>query len=395
VSNVGANFSATPGGNLPPMCRTAWKQQAILFGVIAAGALGFALHLRFSAAGPSGGPTARFPAPGGAANTTDALDVQPASGLRQVGTSLRTAFNQAARIIRPSTLAVRASYGTDPVGKLLERVGSAVVVDANGYAVTCQHVVAGASSIGVRRFREQQRWLPARVVATESDLALLQITDNAPFVAATLADSSRVRVGDWVLAAGHPFDLGLTVSAGIVSRRDAAVSVPGGQSYSGLIQTDVATNEGSSGGPLVNLTGEVVGLSAAIYAPSGVFSGTSFAIDSNRVRAFVDRNLGLGSRGGERVAWGLGLSTLTPDLASKLACPFNEGVVVSSVSPNSAAAEAQIAAGDVIVAIDGAPVRDLASAQDVRSRLPGGQPVSVDLWRRGVRRTATLWASRG
>jgi len=382
------------------MCRTAWKQQAILFGVIAAGALGFALHLHFSDAGRSvgvpAGPTARLgSAPGGGPSAVDALDVQPANGLHQVGTSLRTAFNQAARVIRPSTLAVRATYGTDPLGKLLERVGSAVVVDANGYAVTCQHVVAGASSVLVRRFREPQRWLPARVVATESDLALLQVSDSAPFVAATLADSSKVRVGDWVLAAGHPFDLGLTVSAGIVSRRDAVVSVAGGQRYSGLIQTDVATNEGSSGGPLVNLAGEVVGLSAAIYAPSGVFSGTSFAIDSNRVRAFVDRNLGLGTRSGGQVSWGLGLSALTPELASQLSCPFNEGVVVSSVSPSSAAAEAQIAAGDVIVAIDGTPVRDLASAQNIRSRLPGGQPVSVDLWRRGVRRTATLWASRG
>jgi serine protease Do len=100
-----------------------------------------------------------------------------------------------------------------------------------------------------------------------------------------------VRVGDWVLAVGHPFGLGLTVTAGIVGRRHGTLGIPGGQQYTGLLQTDAPINEGSSGGPLANLDGQVVGLNTAIYAPTGVFSGVGFAIPSNVIRDFLSRHL--------------------------------------------------------------------------------------------------------
>lgn len=371
-----------------PMCRSAWRQQLVLLGALAALVLGFALDLRASRHPRSAPLAAQL-----RANSSQVGQDAPAGGAqpaRAVGGATGTAFTQAARIIRPATLAVRATYASDPFGKPLDRIGSAVIVDANGYAVTCRHVVSDASRISVRRFHEPARWSDAAVVAAEEDLALLKVTDAGPFVPATFADSSLVRVGDWVLAAGHPFDLGLTVSAGIVSRRNATLSVPGGRTYAGLLQTDAAINEGSSGGPLVDTRGNVIGINAAIYAPSGAFSGASFAIESNRVRDFVARVLSPQAPGTASAAWGLGLAEMTPELAARLACPVRGGVLVSSVLASSPAELARIAEGDVITAIGGARVSDLISAQAARHGVPRGAAVVVELWRGGARHEVTL-----
>jgi serine protease Do len=314
------------------------------------------------------------------------------SGARSVAATTRVSFNEAVRLVQPATLAVRASYGLDAKGQLIERAGSAVVVDRAGYAITCSHVVSGATGISVRRF-QRERWSPARVVASDGDLALLQVTDGEPLTAATLGDPSRLNIGDWVLAVGHPFQLGLTVTAGIVSRRDASLSMPGGVVQTGLIQTDAAINEGSSGGPLVNVAGEVVGINSAIYAPTGAFSGASFAIPADRVRKFISSILGSPSRVAQQ-DWGLGLVPLTPALAAQVGFSGSQGVVVSSVAPSSAAARAQLVQGDVITKIAGMPVSDLNSAIAIRDRLVMGtnSQVAVEFSRRGVTRTATLMA---
>jgi serine protease Do len=238
------------------------------------------------------------------------------------------------------------------------------------------------------------------VVAVEEDLALLRVLDGEAPAPARLADSNQVHVGDWILAVGHPFGLGLTVTAGIVGRKDGVLSIPGGQQYTGLLQTDAPINEGSSGGPLVDLSGEVVGLSTAIYAPTGVFSGAGFAIPSNRVRAFLSRNLGasLGPSPVPQTAagqpgqpwWGLGLANLTQNEAANLSYPRVDGVVVESVAINSPADAAQLARGDIITAIAGQPVRDIGSVQWIQSRLGANQAVSVEIWRRGRSQILTL-----
>jgi serine protease Do len=318
-------------------------------------------------------------------------------GARPVAATVRASFNDASRRIRPATLAVRASYGTDPQGQLLERAGSAVVVDPSGYAVTCTHVVVGATTVNVRRFREADRWSPARIVASDGDLTLLQVTDGAPMTAATLGDSSQVAVGDWVLAVGHPFALGTTVTAGIVSRRDVTLALPGGRAQTGLFQTDAAINEGSSGGPLVNVAGEVVGINAAIYAPTGAFSGAGFAIPANQVRAFLSSTLGVptAAAGLGASRWGLGLVALTPDLASELSFPGAAGVVVTSVATSSAAERAQLARGDVITKIAGQPVSDVPSAMAIRERLAPSERVPIEFFRLGVAQTATLMPEAG
>jgi S1-C subfamily serine protease len=371
----------------PGYCVAAWRQQVIILAVSAAAVLALALKVHMN--GDLAALDVAQTNPTGNAPTVVATPVanESISSVRPVAASLRSSFNVAVDKIRPSTLAVRASYGVDANGQLLERAGSAVIVDAAGYAVTCSHVVSGASAINVRRFREPERWSVARAVASDGDLALLQVVDDLPFPAAVFGDSSRVSVGEWVLAVGYPFQLGLTVTAGIVSRRDATLTLAGGIQQTGLLQTDAAINEGSSGGPLINSAAEVVGINTAIYAPTGVFSGAGFAIASDRIREFVATILG------KRVAatsWGLGLVTLTPRLATELAFPGSRGVVVSSVAPASAADLAQLAKGDVITSIAGQPVDDVATAMGIRERLAGNTAVTIEVWRLGVLQTVTL-----
>lgn len=231
-----------------------------------------------------------------AATVTSSANASPLSGpldgkLGPFGRGRRTAFNIAATSVRPSVVGIRATLGAAPGRAALQRIGSGVVVDNGSYIVTCRHVVVGASTISVAPFGTTDVQLAARLVAAQEDLALLQLIQGGPLPPATLADSSQAMVGDWVLAVGHPFGLGLTVTAGIIGRRHSSLGIPGGQQYTGLIQTDAPINEGSSGGPLANLQGQVVGLNTAIYAPTGVFSGVGFAIPSNVVRDFLARNL--------------------------------------------------------------------------------------------------------
>jgi serine protease Do len=312
-------------------------------------------------------------------------------------TEQRTTFSRVAVTIRPSVIAIRASFGQRTRnGEELVRTGSGTVVDSSGYAVTCHHVVAGASAIAVRRFHEPDRWMPASVMAAENDLALLRIAVDTPFPAASLGDSDGVQVGDWVLAVGHPFGLGTTVTAGLVSRRNSSLTYPSGLRYTGLIQTDASINEGSSGGPLVSTAGEVIGINTAIYSPTGTFSGAGFAIPSNRVREFVSRFLPSGTAGASAVAasgageWGVVFTDLTPAVSANLAYPGAGGVVVTDVTPFSPAHAASINQNDVIVAIAGTPVPNSSAAMRLRASLPRGRPVPVQLWRAGQMHTLLL-----
>jgi S1-C subfamily serine protease len=420
---------------LPRFCEGRWRAMIAGLGVSSLVVLGFAVEEHFASSGTwmpdatragaaegsprSGGTGAAAPNGLGAARQvfsvvgaprssnatltsvgTSSSSAQPA---RPFGRSERTAFAGAAQRIRPAVLSIRAAYGaTNSGGRGVERLGSALVVDARGLAVTCRHVVAGASVVLARRFRDVGRWLPARVLAAEDDLALLQVEDSSAFPVGTFADSQRLRVGDWVLAVGHPFQLGMTVTAGIVGRRNTTLTLPGGFRYTGLLQTDAPINEGSSGGPLVNTAGEVVGLNVAIYSPSGAFSGAGFAIPSERVRAFVSMATGSSAAGATRTgeaspslpSWGVGLVDLTPGLSAQLGFNGSGGVLVTSVTPSSPAEAARLAAGDIITEIAGQPVVDAASAQQIRNELPSGRSVPIRTWRRGQPQTLILVPQR-
>ena len=401
---------------LPTFCRGNWRMPTILLGVSSAAVLAFALRSyvtgdhatvnvsawmtdrldpKRASVGAGVNPVASNGVASIVPSTPNAAPPEAVvSNVRPVAATVRASFNAAASRVQPSTMAVRASYGTSANGQLLERAGSAVAVDPAGYAVTCTHVVVGATTISMRRFQEPGRWSPARIVASAGDLTLLQVTDGMPVTAATLGDSSRVNVGDWVLAVGHPFQLGTTVTAGIVSRRDVTLALPGGTAQTGLFQTDAAINEGSSGGPLVNVAGEVIGINSAIYAPTGTFSGAGFAIPANQVREFISSVLSPRKQAAPS-RWGVGLVALTPDLASELSFRGSLGVVVSSVAPSSAAERAQLMKGDVITKIAGVPVSDLSSVKSVRDRLLANERVPIEFVRLGAMRTTTLMPEAG
>ena len=360
----------------------------------------------------------------------------PNGGIQFIGgpaqNPIQMSFNQAADIMRPTVVninAVRSGVPGQPTGdpngarfidpfdgvpdKIIgqvayESVGSGVFVDPRGYVVTNNHVVAGATSMVVTMFNAPQNYLPARMVATDTanDLALLQVSGSGPFPVASLADSSLLEVGDWVLAIGNPFGLGHTVTAGIISAKRSSIVIDGVM-YGSIIQTDAPINRGSSGGPLVNLQGKMVGINTAIYAPTGVFNGTGFAIPSNRVGAFVARVLdsatntaavpvALQSVAAAPVAaptpaaaaspgvWvGVGVIDMSPDLTRSLAVPFQGGVFVSSVILDSPADEAGITRGDVISSMAGAPLANADTLNQVVATLLPEKSVPLTVWRGG------------
>jgi len=178
----------------------------------------------------------------------------------------------------------------DPSIQFVEEpsLGSGVIVDRRGYIVTNAHVVANAVNIKVVTFSSERTVYPAIIIRkdVENDIAILKIEPDSPMPTAILGDSDMIKVADRVLTVGAPFGLEQTVTAGIISD-DSRNLVIDSQSYEDMIQTDAAINRGNSGGPLINVSGEVVGINTAIYAPTGVFTGVGFAIPINKVKPIV------------------------------------------------------------------------------------------------------------
>lgn len=175
--------------------------------------------------------------------------------------------------------------------KAYESVGSGVIVDSRGFILTNYHVISQATDLLVSVSARLKGDYPAGIVAADpaADLALIKVSEAPPLPEARLGDSHSARVGDWVLAFGSPFGLEQTVTQGIISNRRESLVVDA-VNYGEMLQTDAPINRGSSGGPLVNLNAEVIGINTAIYGPNGVFSGTGFAIPVDRAKAFLARN---------------------------------------------------------------------------------------------------------
>ena len=170
-------------------------------------------------------------------------------------------------------------------------MGSGVIVDSRGLILTNYHVISQATNVLVSVWGDAGGDFPATVVAVDpaADLALIRVSAAPPLAEARLGDSDSVQVADWVLAFGSPFGLDQTVTQGIISNKRKALVV-GGVSFGPMLQTDAPINRGSSGGPLVNLQAEVIGINSAIYGPNGIFSGTGFAIPVNRAKVFLAQN---------------------------------------------------------------------------------------------------------
>ncbi len=268
-----------------------------------------------------------FATPGGGIHLIGAPGrFPPSAGLGAAGAAPRVqlaaanprshhAFNTVSSLILPTVVhihATRSQPGAAVVGpgagvhfadpfdgvpekfvrdKAYETVGSGVIVDSRGFILTNYHVISQATDLLISVSGSIRRDFPAVIVAVSpaADLALIKARRAPALPEARLGDSSGVQVGDWVLAFGSPFGLEQTVTQGIISNRRKSLVVEG-VSYGEMLQTDAPINRGSSGGPLVNLNAEVIGINTAIYGPNGVFSGTGFAIPVVRAKAFLAQN---------------------------------------------------------------------------------------------------------
>ncbi len=257
--------------------------------------------------------------------------------------------------------------------------GSGVILSNDGYIVTNNHVVEDAQNVKV--ILNDKREYEAKIIGTDpsTDLALLKISaDNLPFL--TYGNSENLRLGEWVLAVGNPFNLTSTVTAGIVSSLGRNLRINEDQySIESFIQTDAAVNPGNSGGALVNQQGKLVGINAAIASRTGSYSGYSFAIPVSIVKKVVEDLKQFGEV--QRALLGVNIEDVNADIANKLNLDHVEGVYVGAVTENGAAKEAGIKAEDVIIAIGGEKVKTSAELQERISQYRPGDDIKVTVLR--------------
>ena len=266
--------------------------------------------------------------------------------------------------------------------------GSGVVLTPDGYIVTNNHVVEGADEVEVTFNNKVKK--TATIIGTDptTDLALIKVeASDLPFL--TFGDSDNVRIGEWVLAVGNPFNLTSTVTAGIVSAKARNLSILGeGTSVESFIQTDAAVNPGNSGGALVNTKGELVGINAAIASHTGSYEGYSFAIPSNIVRKVVDDLLLYGET--QRGYIGIVPWELTQELAEKEGLEDIEGVYVAELTEGGAAKMAGVQQGDVVTAINGKKVNTVTQMMETIRQYRPGDKVDVEVNRKGHHHTYNL-----
>lgn len=308
-------------------------------------------------------------------------------------------FEVAARLVTPAVVHIRTVYGSgnfslNPLELLAnphaQSSGSGVIISDDGYIVTNYHVIEDGSSIEV--IMNNNRHFYAKVIGTDpsTDLALLKIkASHLPFV--RYGNSDEISPGQWVLAIGNPFDLNSTVTAGIVSAKARNIGIlrdKNNLQIESFIQTDAAVNPGNSGGALVNLNGELIGINSAIATATGGYAGYSFAIPESLVRKIMDDLLEFGQV--QRGLLGVQITDVNAALAERQNLNVVQGIYVSRVNEGSAAEKSGMAAGDVITAIDGQIANSVSELQEQVARHRPGQSIKVKFIRQDKEKQVTV-----
>ena len=269
-----------------------------------------------------------------------------------------------------------------PEEQVRHGVGSGFIISSDGYILTNHHVINGADEVFVRL--PDKREFTAKVIGSDkrTDVALLKIKgSNLPVI--KTGHSANIKAGQWVLAIGSPFKLDNTVTAGIISAtaRDTGDYLP-------LIQTDVAVNPGNSGGPLINMNGEVIGINSQIFSRSGGYMGISFAVPIDDALQVADKlkKTGKVTRG----QIGVSIAELNEDTARAMKLPKSKGVLVAQVESGSPAEKAGIEPGDIILSYDGHAIESASELPRLVGGAEVGKPVPVTVWRKGVTHTYTV-----
>lgn len=266
--------------------------------------------------------------------------------------------------------------------------GSGVIISADGYIITNNHVIEGAD--GVEVTLNDKRTLQAKIIGRDpsTDIALLKVTgENLPFI--QYGDSEQLKLGEWVLAVGNPFNLTSTVTAGIVSAKGRSLGLlEGDYRIESFIQTDAALNMGNSGGALVNTKGLLVGITSAILSPSGAYAGNSFAIPITIVKKVVDDLKEFGEV--QRAIIGVNIRDVNSDDAEKYKLDKVRGVMITGIVENGSAADAGLKANDIISGFDGVPVQTTAELQEQVGKRRPGDNATVTYLRNGKETTVKV-----
>jgi serine protease Do len=264
----------------------------------------------------------------------------------------------------------------------LKGLGTGMIIDAQGHILTNYHVVGGATNIQVLLASGEQ--YPAKVVGTDpkTDLAVIKISAKGALPFVTFGDSDKVKVGEWVVAIGHPRGLDQTVTQGIISAKHrTGITEP--SSYQDFLQTDAAINPGNSGGPLLNLRGEVIGVNAVIVSQSGGFEGIGFAIPSN-ISSNIARQL-IAHGKIERGWLGVTVQDLTPALAKANGVPGTKGALIDEIVKGGPAEKGDLQKGDIVIAYQGKEIRDSSTLRNEVATSTIGQEAKISALRKGKR----------
>ena len=282
--------------------------------------------------------------------------------------------------VKPSVVAINTEVATFDIfnrPSTAKGAGSGWIIDKDGRIITNNHVIDGAKNITV--MLADERALPATVIGTDplNDIAILKV-DATNLPAVPVGDSSRLRLGEWVLAIGNPLGLGISAKQGIVSRLGVSISVSSGQTLYDLVEISAAINPGNSGGPLFNMAGEVVGITSAKLSAVGV-EGMGYAISSNTARPIIEELI---TRGYTIRPWlGVVLRSVNQLVALQYRLSVQQGALITEVAAGSPAAKAGLKVGDAIVNVNG---KDITSADDLIRAIrisKIGETVTITYWR--------------